>query len=166
MAVKFASVGARSFDTYPRAESLEVRDVRLPTIPAFIGSFVGGRVNEAVMEIHSMKKSRRPELSGEAGAIKERSNFDCQGVVVYFSTAVLGGAVGAGGFDNISEFPEHHVTEGSTTSQLAALIGSDSAGGNAKLRHKRAQDVERRFFGLCKKRPDPVGRAIDNNEVG
>ncbi len=166
MAVKFASAGARSFYTHPRAESLEVRDVRLPTIPAFIGVFVCGRVNEAVMEIHSMEKSRRPELSGEAGAIKERSNFDRQGVVIYFSAAILGGAVGASGFDNISEVPEHHVAEGSTTSQLAALIGSDNAGGNAKLCHKRAQDVERRFFGLCKKRPDPAGRAIDDNEVG
>ena len=108
------------------------------------------------MEIHSMEKSRQPELSGEAGAIKERSNFDCQGVVVYFSTAVLGGAVGAGGFDNISEVPEHHIAEGSTTSQLAALIGSDNTRGNAKLHHKRAQDVKRRFFGLCKKPPDPA----------
>ncbi len=118
------------------------------------------------MEIHSMEKSRRPELSGEAGAIKERSNFDRQGVVIYFSATVLGGAVGVGGFDNISKFPEHHVPEGRITSQLAALIGLDDAGGNAKLLHKRAQDVERQFFGLCKERPDPAGCAINDNEVG
>ena len=56
--------------------------------------------------------------------------------------------------------------EGSTTSQLSALIGSDNTGGNAKLRHERAQNIKGWFFGLGKKRPDPEGRAINNNKMG
>ena len=50
--------------------------------------------------------------------------------------------------------------------QLSALIGLDNTGGNAELLHERVQDIKGWFFGLSKKRPDPAGRAINNNKMG
>ncbi len=81
MSIQLASSGARSFYAHSRAECLDVGDIRLTTIPTFIRGFVCGRVDEAVMEVYVMKEGRRPEFCWKAGSIKERANFDREGVV-------------------------------------------------------------------------------------
>ena len=110
-----------------------------------------------------MKEGRRPEFCQKAGSIKERANFDREGVVVYLSTTVLRRAVGAGGFNNVPKVAEHHGAESGTTSQLPALISANNTGGNSELRHECAQDIKGWFFGLGKKRPDPSECAINNS---
>jgi hypothetical protein len=68
-------------------------------------------MNEPIVEVYRVQKGSRPELSREAGAVKECSNFDRERVVVDLSTAVLQGTVHAGGFDNIPGITEHHIVE-------------------------------------------------------
>jgi hypothetical protein len=51
-----------------------------------------------------MKQCRRPEFCGEAGTIEESPGPNRKLVVINFGGTILGGTVGAGGFDGVMEF--------------------------------------------------------------
>ena len=87
--VEFASMGAGALHANARAECFEICDIRFATIPTFEGGYAGHRVDEAVVEVHSVKECRGPELRREAQAVEERAYLNRERVVVYFGTAIL-----------------------------------------------------------------------------
>jgi len=69
-----------------------------------------------------VEESGGPELSGEAGTVEKSPNFNCQGVVVNLSATILGWAIRAGTFNNITEVFEHCFAECVTSGEFAALL--------------------------------------------
>ncbi len=75
-------------------------------------------------------------------------HFDCQRIVVYFCTTILGGTVGTGGLDDIVEFLEHHRSEVRVPGKLAALIRPKDTVGDPELCHEGPEDGQGGFLGF------------------
>jgi hypothetical protein len=93
MTIQLAPSYARPFNANTCPKHLEIRNVGLAATPSLIGGFVEGRVDKPIMEIGRMHQSRRPKFCRKAGSIEQCVNFHGQGIVIYFRTAVLRGAV-------------------------------------------------------------------------
>ncbi len=114
-----------------------------------------------------MEKSCRPELHGEARTLQERLGSDSKLVIINLRRAVLGRAVGAGGFDGVVEVAEEKITETGAPSKFATLIGADAAAtGVAMLCQKIPDDVKRRLFGGGEEDPAKARGHVDQEEVG
>jgi hypothetical protein len=58
-------------------------------------------VDEPVVEVDGMLQSQGPVLGGESSAIEESTSSDSELVVVDLYGTILGGAIGAGRFQDI-----------------------------------------------------------------
>jgi hypothetical protein len=88
-------------------------------------------------------------------------------VIINLRRAVLGRAVGAGGFDGVVEVAKEKITETGAPSKFATLIGADAAAtGVAMLCQKCPDDVKRRLFGGGEKDPAKMQGLVDHKEVG
>jgi hypothetical protein len=118
------------------------------------------------METDQMEKSRRPEIHGEAITVQERLGSDSKLVIINLRRAILGRAVGAGGFDGVVEVAEEKITETGAQSKFTTLIGVDvAATGVAMLCQKCLDDVKRRLFGGGEKDPAKTQGHADHEEV-
>ncbi len=113
-----------------------------------------------------MEKSRQSKLCREARTIQESPGLDGKLVIINLPRAVLGRAVGAGGFDGVVEVAEEKIGETGAPSKFATLIGADAAAiGMAMLCQKCPDDVKRRLFG-GEKDPAETRGLVDHEVVG
>ncbi len=105
------------------------------------------------MEIEGVEEGGRLEFSRKARTIQKGTNFNRQSVVVYFCTAVLGGAICAGGLNNISKILNHCVAEGLTLGKFAALIHPDESGASTVFCHGSTQDCKWGVLSLGEEAP-------------
>jgi hypothetical protein len=54
VAIEFDLASPSAFHAYTRSKGLQVCDVGLASIPAFVGSFVYGQMNKPVVQIHGV----------------------------------------------------------------------------------------------------------------
>jgi hypothetical protein len=102
MVIKFSPALPRLMDTDARAKYLHMPQVWAVTKPCLIGRDFSYGVHPMVVDIHSMDKGHRPVAGGETGSIKEQTSGDGKCFVPIFYTRILGGAIGARGFNHIS----------------------------------------------------------------
>ena len=108
-----------------------------------------------------MEKSRQPKLCREARTIQESPGLDGELVIINLRRAVLGRAVGAGGFDGVVEVAEEKIAETGAPSKFATLIGADAAAtGMAMLCQKCPDDVKRRLLAVRKIQPKREASSI------
>jgi hypothetical protein len=118
------------------------------------------------MKIDQMEKSRRPELRGEARTVQESPGLDSELVIINICRAILGRAVGTGGFNCVVEVTEEKITETGAPCKLATLIGAAAATGMAMLCQIFPDNDKRRLFGGGEKDPAKTQGLIDHEEVG
>jgi hypothetical protein len=107
--IKFAPACARPFNADTSAKHLQMRDVGLEATPSLVRGLVEGRVDKPIVEIDRMHQSRRPKFCRKPGSIKQCTNNDGEGIVVYFRTTILRGAVSTSWLNHIAKLLEHHI---------------------------------------------------------
>jgi hypothetical protein len=116
-------------------------NVGLVAIPSFVRGFVDCRVDKPVVEIDRMHQRRRPKLCRKPGPIKQGSNFDGQGIVVYFRVAILRGAVSTSWLNQVVKLLEHHSPKYAASRKFATLISPNKTSFRCKSFHKRPEDI-------------------------
>jgi len=85
-----------AFDTDAGAKNSEATEVWFSAVPKPKRCCVGTVVNSPIVEVGRVGECCRPIYFREGGAIEQSTSSDGQGVVPFFSSAILGGAVRTG----------------------------------------------------------------------
>ena len=93
------------------------------------------------------------ELCWQSGSVQEGTHFDSQFFIVDFCCTILGGAVGASGFDNVVKIRLHKCLEVGALCQLTALISPDETFANTKFGHEGSKDVQGWFLSADEEDP-------------
>ncbi len=89
VSIELASMCTGTFHADSCTKKLEVGDIQFKAAPCLVRGLPNGRVHKSIMEIRRVYQGRGPKFCREAGAVEERSNLDCESIVIYLDRTIL-----------------------------------------------------------------------------